>query len=677
MNDKIIIILINLIGIFLRLFLLDERPFHHDEGLYSLYGYYWAIDPSKLYYQYNPLLHGPLLFWILSKFFILFGDSNFTARLPSVIIGQLLVNTPLIFQKYLSKITILILLTVINFSPLLVYYSRFVGHDLLMLLLMSLTLYAVFGEENYLKNHLRWPLLFISISLQMCVKLNFYLHLVFVITFIFLFYVLKIIGFTKLNLNLIPLVEDFKRTNCKNFLIYKLAISISLGILVYVFFYTSGFMYESGILDGLYRKSFSYWLNQHNIERVKGPFIFQTLILSFYEYPLILAFFVYLITFIKKMNKTWFWFLMINFIFLMIITFSYEFLTQFSLFQDLIKFFKLKIPLDFFVCFSLIVLGLVTTLYHFKFDSLAKTFWGFWFYSNIFTYSFVGEKVPWLSVYIFVSAILYLAFYFENEWKENRAIEIIFWVLWSGIFSIINLFLLSFNILNESIFPQLFMQFFVIIIIALTSGYLSLVMINFLQNIKFDLDLFRNIKNFTSFVESESNQNEFINCNRRKIYFFIILILTSYICFSFQISLTLGGSEKELISQVHTTKNFSDIIESLIKKLKIPDQAKEFKLLVLDDSIWPTSWYMRDVKGFQFVSPSDFDNSLKKIDFFIGNIHQKEMVEKTFTTIEIPLRGWWVPNYYKLTPINLFLGIYFRKPWNESGYHKVIYGVKN
>ena len=58
MAEQIFYLALVLLGLAMRLWDLDGRAFHHDESLHAFYS--WRIIEGGLY-QYNPLMHGPLL----------------------------------------------------------------------------------------------------------------------------------------------------------------------------------------------------------------------------------------------------------------------------------------------------------------------------------------------------------------------------------------------------------------------------------------------------------------------------------------------------------------------------------------------------------------------------------------------------------------------------------------
>ena len=71
-------------ALIVRVIGLGDRPFHHDESQDAYFSYLFRQTGD---YEYNPLLHGPLRFYLTGLMYVLFGDSNFTARLAPVLMG--------------------------------------------------------------------------------------------------------------------------------------------------------------------------------------------------------------------------------------------------------------------------------------------------------------------------------------------------------------------------------------------------------------------------------------------------------------------------------------------------------------------------------------------------------------------------------------------------------------
>ena len=74
------------VALALRLIDLGARPFHHDESQDAYFS--WLFQTSGDY-AYDPLLHGPLRFYLTAAVYTLFGDSDFTARLAPGADGHL------------------------------------------------------------------------------------------------------------------------------------------------------------------------------------------------------------------------------------------------------------------------------------------------------------------------------------------------------------------------------------------------------------------------------------------------------------------------------------------------------------------------------------------------------------------------------------------------------------
>lgn len=114
------------VGLFFRVAWLGAKPLHHDESLFAYYAYFlyrgWGYD-------YQPILHGPVLQYASAVFFFLFGDSNFTMRLPSLVGGLLIFPVIWSWGRYLGRGGVLTALFLAALSPSIIYYTRFLRND--------------------------------------------------------------------------------------------------------------------------------------------------------------------------------------------------------------------------------------------------------------------------------------------------------------------------------------------------------------------------------------------------------------------------------------------------------------------------------------------------------------------------------------------------------------------
>ena len=84
-----------------RLIALGDRPFHHDESQDAYFSWLFFTSGD---YQYQPILHGPLRFYLTSLMYLLFGDSDFTARLAPALMGTAMVPFAALLRGQLGRV---------------------------------------------------------------------------------------------------------------------------------------------------------------------------------------------------------------------------------------------------------------------------------------------------------------------------------------------------------------------------------------------------------------------------------------------------------------------------------------------------------------------------------------------------------------------------------------------
>ncbi len=119
-------ILIFLLAVFSRFHMLGERVMSHDESLHTRYSYNLY---NEGHFTHTPLMHGPVLFHATALSFYLFGDSDFSGRLYTAVLGVLLVMFPLLWRRWLGRWGALLASLMMLISPLLLYYNRYIRHD--------------------------------------------------------------------------------------------------------------------------------------------------------------------------------------------------------------------------------------------------------------------------------------------------------------------------------------------------------------------------------------------------------------------------------------------------------------------------------------------------------------------------------------------------------------------
>jgi uncharacterized protein (TIGR03663 family) len=134
-----------------RFYNLADKPLHHDESLFAYYSYFLAMGYG---YQYQPILHGPILEHVTALIFLLFGDSKLTMRLPAALGSLGLFATLIGWRRYLGRSGTIAALVLLAVSPSITYYSRFLRNDAPYLAATFWCAYAVLrafetGERRY------------------------------------------------------------------------------------------------------------------------------------------------------------------------------------------------------------------------------------------------------------------------------------------------------------------------------------------------------------------------------------------------------------------------------------------------------------------------------------------------------------------------------------------------
>lgn len=155
--QSLVVAAIFLFVIFTHFYGLDEKPYHHDESIHANSAYNLFQGKG---YSYDPVYHGPFLYYTTALMFYLFGDNDTTARLGAALCGLGLIVLVLLLIRRQHWIHghgmwILILLMI---SPTLTYFSRFLRMDIFSCFFAVLLLYSSI-RYLYDKNETFFPIM--------------------------------------------------------------------------------------------------------------------------------------------------------------------------------------------------------------------------------------------------------------------------------------------------------------------------------------------------------------------------------------------------------------------------------------------------------------------------------------------------------------------------------------
>jgi uncharacterized protein (TIGR03663 family) len=256
-----------LVALALRLFDLGDRPFHHDESQDAYFSYTFLENGD---YEYNPLLHGPLRFYLTAGLYAVFGDTDFTARLAPVLMGTLMVPLPYLLRAQLGRVGAFATAAALAFGPSYLYFSRFAREDIYFAAITLALVVVAFRFLDQPRRH-QPALIGALLAASFAVKET---------TFI--------TGFVAFTFLVLVLVSPWRRqlidpVRAVGLEAWGWALAAFLG--VYTLLFTTFLTNPDGV-RGLYT-GLDYWLGQHEVGRGGEAWNFYLVVLTGVEWPVL------------------------------------------------------------------------------------------------------------------------------------------------------------------------------------------------------------------------------------------------------------------------------------------------------------------------------------------------------------------------------------------------------
>lgn len=128
---------------FLRIFWLDIKPPHFDEGING-----WFVDRivQNGFYKYDPTnYHGPLHFYVLFLSQTLFGRNLWALRMPVVLLSIMAVWLTMKFELFFGRNLCRLAALAMAVSPGFVFYGRYAIHEIWLVVFTMLFILGLFG----------------------------------------------------------------------------------------------------------------------------------------------------------------------------------------------------------------------------------------------------------------------------------------------------------------------------------------------------------------------------------------------------------------------------------------------------------------------------------------------------------------------------------------------------
>jgi uncharacterized protein (TIGR03663 family) len=365
-----IFILILILAFILRFLVLDLKLLHHDEAIHSWFSYELLTRGA---WQYDPSYHGPFLYFVTAGMFALIGPSDFAARLLPSLFGFLVI--PLVYciyqLGYINKNQTLVAAIFLAISPDMIYFSRFLRHDIFMLFFTMLLLVAILYWFERQQTRFAVLAAVAAAGALSCKEEMPFIFMVFVLLFAFAAW--------KGRFTLPP------RWKADLILFIVLIIAI-MSVLYSAFFFhidtligqnfgitAQGIHFEANT-TGWYR-AIEHWTAMHNQQRLGGPMYYYIPLFLLYELPIFILALIGTLRFITAgLHPIRFMKRVMNWIRDRHFTLSVRDLAAISR-QDLLA-------------------GQER-------DAKSEEFFRFcicWMLATMIFYAYVGEKVPWLII---------------------------------------------------------------------------------------------------------------------------------------------------------------------------------------------------------------------------------------------------------------------------------------
>jgi uncharacterized protein (TIGR03663 family) len=261
--------LLVLAALALRLFDLGDRPFHHDESQDAYFSWVFFTTGD---YEYNPLLHGPLRFYLTAAMYGLFGDSDFTARLAPALMGTVMVALPYGLRRQLGRAGAFAAAVLLAFGPSYLYFSRFAREDIYIAAITLAMLVVAFRFFERPRPH--QPALFGALlALSFATK-----ETTFITAFVAGTFFLAVLATRHRELVLGPVRAVGREA-------WGWGLAAFFGVFTVLF--TTFLTHPGGLWDGIYT-GLEYWLGQHDVGRGGEPWYFYGLLLFGVEWPALL-----------------------------------------------------------------------------------------------------------------------------------------------------------------------------------------------------------------------------------------------------------------------------------------------------------------------------------------------------------------------------------------------------
>ncbi len=266
-------------ALLLRLVAIGDKPMHHDESIHAWFT--WQLVTGEGY-EYDPVYHGPLQFYLYTLSSLVFGVGDTAMRAVPTLLGAAMTLLPWFLRHQLGQVAALSAAVLLAFSPSFLYFSRFAREDAIV---VSMTLGLIVLTFRFLEKPRRWQpaAIFGLLAASFATKESTYITAFVAGTFFAVAVPVQAATARRRGrpVSSAPVVEAILAPG-RDAWIWAL----TSFALVFTLLFSSFLLNPQGLRDGLY-DSWSYWLLQHPVNRGDQPWFYYLAALPAYELPVV------------------------------------------------------------------------------------------------------------------------------------------------------------------------------------------------------------------------------------------------------------------------------------------------------------------------------------------------------------------------------------------------------
>jgi len=117
--ETILFSLLIILAIVSRFYDLESRVMSHDETSHVYFS--WLFEQGRGY-SHDPVTHGPFQFHVVALSYFMFGDNDFTARIPAALFSIATILFMWNYRQIIGRTGAIIAALLLIISPYLLYY---------------------------------------------------------------------------------------------------------------------------------------------------------------------------------------------------------------------------------------------------------------------------------------------------------------------------------------------------------------------------------------------------------------------------------------------------------------------------------------------------------------------------------------------------------------------------